>query len=101
MNHLPRIGLVADETLQLRRHIRDAHPNLLGDPTSRIAYGPLPQSGLSEVPSEWLYAIHQANHAGLYRPHLDDEWLVRESPQQVRHRDGNPRNNDPGNLEAR
>jgi hypothetical protein len=64
-----------NEAHQLRRHIRDAHPNLLGHPDSWMGYAPLLQSGLSEVPDEWLFAIHRANHDGLYRQHLDDEWL--------------------------
>jgi hypothetical protein len=67
-----------DEVLQLRRHIRDAHPNLLGHPDTFMGYAPLPNSGLSEVPSEWLFAIHEANHAGLYRQHLSDEWLPKK-----------------------
>jgi hypothetical protein len=73
-----RVGLDADEALRLRQHIRDAHPNLLGDPTSFMAYRVLPESGPTEVPSEWLYAIHEANHAGLYRQHLNDEWLPKK-----------------------
>jgi hypothetical protein len=64
-----------DEIRQLRRHIRDAHPNLLGHPDTFMGYAPLPSSGLSEVPDEWLFAIHQANHFGLYRQHYDDQWL--------------------------
>jgi hypothetical protein len=64
-----------EEAQQLRAHIRDAHPNLLGYPDTWIGYAPLPRSGLSEVPDEWLFAIHCANHNPLYRDHLDDQWL--------------------------
>jgi hypothetical protein len=68
----------------LRRHIREAHPNLLGSTDTFFSYRPLPNSGLSEVPDGRLFAIHEANHAGLYRQHLNDGLLPsRRKPIQI------------------
>jgi len=65
------------DVVMLRRHIREAHPNLLGaGPDNTIAFSPLPESHISRVPYMWLHAIHEANHIGLYRAHHVDTWTA-------------------------
>lgn len=67
----------ADERGMLLRHLRAHHPNLIGAGNRvRIGFTPLPDT-LSRVPLEWLLAVHEANHAGLYVEHADDDWLCR------------------------
>ena len=63
-----------DDRLALVRHLREAHANLLTESGT-----PLPRSGLSAVPTELLLAIHEANHAPLYRAHGGDDWLARRA----------------------
>lgn len=62
----------------LIRHLREAHPNLLGaGHDTMFGRSSLPED-LTQVPTGWLLAVHDANHAGLYRDHRDDDWLTRE-----------------------
>jgi hypothetical protein len=67
----------ADDRVTLEAHLRDAHPNLLGEGHgSRVSRSPLPRD-LTSVSYGWLLAVHDANHEPLYRDHADDEWRVR------------------------
>jgi hypothetical protein len=71
------------EWRKLRCHIRESHPSLLGEGwDTSIAFSPLPNDGLSEVPNKVLLAIHEASHMGCWREHLPDDWSTypKESP---------------------
>lgn len=60
----------------LEAHLRDAHPNLLGEGhRSRVSRSPLPRD-LASVSYGWLLAVHDANHELLFRNHQDDDWLA-------------------------
>lgn len=69
---------MTDDRATLEAHLRDAHPNLLGE---GYGWSPLPRDDLASVPQEWLRTVHEANHAILYRNHADDDWLA---PRPVR-----------------
>lgn len=83
---------MTEEKQLLIRHLRRHHPNLIsgsisGDDWRRAiaedrslgyASGPLPFSGLSEVPMPLLVTIHDAAHMGLFFPHDEDDWLCQD-----------------------
>lgn len=69
----------ADDRVTLEAHLRDAHPNLLGEGHgSRVSRSPLPRD-LTSVAYDWLLAVHDANHELLFRNHDGDEWLARQT----------------------
>lgn len=57
------------DAIQLRQHIRLAHPSLMNP----VVDGPLPDD-LTTVPNDVLIAIHIANHMVPWRDHHADNW---------------------------
>ena len=67
----------ATERTALERHLAEGHPNLLGEGHGTMfGRSPLPRD-LSPVPTEWLLAVHDANHAAVFAEHGADDWLMR------------------------
>ncbi len=61
----------ADGRTTLESHLRDAHPNLLHEACRLLRY--------DEAATSLLRAVHDANHAVLYRNHAYDDWLARKA----------------------
>lgn len=88
-----------DEKQALIRHLRRHHPNLLSGAVGRddwrralerdesmgFASGPLPSSGLSEVPMVVLATVHAAAHMGLFFQHDESDWVCRDYEDDPHH----------------